>query len=225
MQPAASEWLGASNESLWKVASGLGLIRTGAILIAATLLLHVAVAVFTAFGGVGRATWLFPVSYAVVLIVRIMNVLGGVRCLSMPPELRARRWILAYVVIELPCLFIALADVAGAGSRAPQFVRQLSIAVALATFMMFLRNLGLSLGRNDLARRAIRLLLLWMMVIGIFLAEIAGVHLPLQVDGFWAGRGFRIEAVGVAFLVVDIVASVKNVNLLAAMRSAILTGR
>jgi len=232
MHPAASEWLGTPNESLRKVASGLGLIRNGLILLILGVLLYVVGMAFVVFGGAGRdALQLLTVLFeGMVFVGQIMNLLGSIRCLSTPPETRARGWIVASVVAEVLSMILGMDQLVGAKSEAAQSAQQLVGIVAFVTFILFLRQLGLFIGRTDLARRAINLLILWGVLIGLSLALIASAFLLQQRNGRQmfgaAGMGPEIAIVcGVTVLVLSIMALAKYLSLLADMKSAILNGR
>ena len=232
MHPAATEWLGTPNESLRKVASGLGLIRNGLVLLILAVLLYFAGMAVIALGGVGRNAlpMLTDIFEGMVFIGQIMNLLGSIRCLSTPPETQAKGWIVASVVTEVLSMILGLDRLTGKSSEAAQSAQQLLGIIAFVTFILFLRKLGLFIGRTDLARCAVNLLILWAVLIGLSLALIASAFLLQQQNGRQmfgrAGLGPEIAIVcGVTVLVLSIVALAKYLSLLADMKSAILRER
>ena len=167
-----------------------------------------------------------------------MKLIGSLRCLATPAETGARGLIVVSVVTEVLSVLLFLGLEMGlawqlaqplASTAAIRFVQPLLGITALVTFILFLRKLALFLGRPDLVRHAVDLLILTGLLIGIYLA--VDVVLPIVL---WnnaapglprAGLGPMAELIfvaGVTMLVLLCVALIKYVNLLGAMRSAIL---
>jgi len=231
MHPRAAEWLGTPNASLRKVASGLGLIRIGLILtIFSVLVSFFGILMIGLVGAGAKALGTTALLFiGMVLVAQILNLIGSILCLSTPAATQARGWIVASLVAEVLSMIISLTTLTGQQFEESQRVQQLLGIVAYVTFILFLRRLGVFIGRTDLVRRAINLLILWAVLIGLGLVLIAGTVLSLQGNGQFVGRSAGMAGIvlfaGVSMFVVEIVALVKYLGLLADMKSAILTGR
>jgi hypothetical protein len=233
MHPAASEWLGTPNESLRKVASGLGLIRTAVLLLVFVVIIFFVGCIFLGLNGGGRDTMqmLLVVFAVMVIVAQILNLVGSIFCLSTPQETGARGWIVASVVTEVLSMVISVGALLGVRGDGASGVQQLLGIIACVTFILFLRKLGLFIGRPDLAQRAINLLILW----GVLFAIIVGSIVLTVLAAQQANGGLRFArpavgpeiliAIGLSMIVLGIVAVVKYLSLLADMKSAILNGR
>lgn len=219
MHPKAQQWLDTPNESLRKVANGLGLIRTGAIvLILAMLLLFGGLVLININrGGVEDVKMLTLVFQVMAILGAILNLVGSIFCLSTPPESGARSWIFASVAAEVLSMVITAATLLGVGMDNPLLIQQLLGIIAFVTLILFLRKVGLFIQRPDLARRAVDLLILWGVLIGLILV-------PRVLGEAAIGREVTL-AIAVMMLVLAIVALVKYLTLLSSTKSAILGGR
>ena len=233
MHPAASEWLGTPNESLRKVASGLGLIRTGLLLLITVMILFFVGGFFLAFNGGGRdlLPMLLVVFVVAVIVAQILNLVGSIFCLSTPPETGARGWIVASVVAEVLSMIISVATLLGVRTEAGPGVQQLLGIIAGVTFLLFLRKLGLFIGRPDLAQRAVNLLIIFAVLFAIMIGSLVVTVMSVQMA--IGGQQFRgpavgpeiLIAIGLSVLILGLVALSKYLSLLADMKSAILNGR
>ncbi len=240
MHPKAAEWLGTPNESLRRTATGLGLVRTGLVLIIINILIGFVGGMLIAAGGGNLDTlrlFLFVLG-AIAIIASILGLVGKVFCLSTPAETEAQGWIYAAVGAEVLSLLITAAAVAGLITEANQqtagHVQQLLNIVAAITFVLFLRKLSMFIGRTDLAQRAMNLLILGAILVGLVLVAIFGGVLAMgniQANGPQAagqamgGMAGLILIVGLGMLVIGLVALAKYLSLLADLKSAIITGR
>ena len=93
-----------------------------------------------------------------VIIAQIMNLLGSVFCLSIPPESGARGWIFASVGAEVLSMVITVAALLKVNPENAQNAQQLLGIIAFVTLILFLRKLGLFIRRADLAQQAVGLL-------------------------------------------------------------------
>jgi hypothetical protein len=233
MHSKAVEWLGTPSTSLRKVASGLGLIRIGLILTIFSVLVSVFGILMIGLGGaganaLGTTALLF---IGMVLVAQVLNLVGTILCLSAPAETQARGWIFASLVAELLNMIPALAARLGlySDSEVAQSAELLLGIVAYVTFILFLRKLGQFIGRTDLAQRAVYLLLLGAVLVGLDMVFLASSVLSVEVKGQLGVRGAGMAGIalfaGVSMFIVEIVALVKYLGLLADMKSAILAGR
>ena len=221
MHPKAAEWLGTPSPSLGRVANGLGLIRSGGILAIAA----VALLVGGNIAGQQRLItfdvfkMLLIVFFGMVIIGGILNLVGKVLCLSTPQETGAQGWIYTSVGTEVISLGIQLTSLfVPLPPTAVQLQGLLNI-VAAVTFILFLRRLGLFIGRTELAQRAVMWLVLGAVMFGVVVLFIV-LNEP--------GRNGPLPAGYIGLLVVLVVLAVwvvKYLSLLADMKSAILTGR
>jgi hypothetical protein len=243
MHPVAAQWLGTPSPSLQRVANGLGMVFAGNI-----LLLVIVVGVF----GIGIAfaqdvATLAMVDRVVLIAARValgLTVAGGLFCLATPSESGAKGMIVVSVGATLFGLFIQLCFWLGAiGDSHPLLINLLSI-VAGITFLIFLRLLSRFIGRYDLGRRAISILV-WSIIstsafVGGTIMMVAALGWAL-LKGLAEGQAqaeAQLKAVlqtgaggallGTLFILIAVIIAlvtyVRYVLLLAQARTAILTG-
>jgi hypothetical protein len=219
MHPKAQQWLDTPNESLRKVASGLGLIRTGVILLILTVVLFIVGIEVIHGNGLGpdAAQTLFLCFRVMLIVTAVLNLVGSIFCLSTPPESGARGWIFASVAAEVLSMVITVAELLGLYVENALLFQQLLGIIAFVTLIRFLRKVGLFIQRPDLARRAVDLLILWGVLIGLIVGSTA-----LRDAAIGPEIGL---AIAVVMLVLAIVALVKYLTLLSGTKSAILGGR
>ncbi len=241
MHPKAAEWLGTPNESLRRAPPPVwGLFGLWGVLILLCI-------VGGFFGGIllgiGRAgpdvMQLFQFAFAAVLIVAgLLNLVGGIFCLATPSETGAQGLIYASVGCQVLSVIINLAATFGAipadALKTAAYTQQLLALISSVTFVLYLRRLSLFIGRTDLAQRAVTLLILGAMMIGLIVVLIVGAVLAVgnaqannaqALGNALAGLGGLTVIVMISLVVLFLVALVKYVNVLGDMKSAILTGR
>jgi hypothetical protein len=233
MHPAASEWLGTPNESLRKVASGLGLIRTGLLLLITAVVLCFVAGLFAGFAGrgaAGMAQMMLIALIVAIIVAQILNLVGSIFCLSTPSETGARGWIVASVVTEVLSMIISLVGLVGIATQELSGVQQLLGVVACVTFILFLRKLGIFIGRTDLAQRAVNLLILWGVLFAVVAGSVVMAVADVMPNGGPGARGALpggelLIVIVLSMIVIGLVAIVKYLSLLADMKTAILGGR
>jgi hypothetical protein len=241
--PVAVQWLGTPSPSLQRVANGLGMIFAGNMLMLVAVVGGICVGIAFA-QDVATLAMIDRVISIAALVAFGLNVAGSLFCLATPSESGAKGMIFASVGATLFGLFIQIGSSLGAvRDRHPVLINLLSI-VAGITFLIFLRLLSRFIGRYDLGRRAMSILI-WS-IISTF-AMIAGMIMMVAALGWALLRGLaegqaQAEAqlkvvlqagaggalLGMLLILIAVIIALVNyvryILLLAQARTAILTG-
>jgi hypothetical protein len=211
--------------SLRKVASGLGLVYAGLCMIVFAILLP-----FLAFPVMGGPHRLVIIATGLLLITGIvLDTVGRLLCLAMPQERSG-----AKIIIILAVAFDLIALVFSLLNLAKLFIPNLMLPPVLALvqtpmsivgsvlFVMFLRMLALYVGREDLAGRAILVLILGGVLVALLVVIVAMAFMSLQRGPQPGAAGTAVGILGLVTLVLGIVELVLYGNLLTYLRKAVL---
>jgi hypothetical protein len=222
--PAATEWLGAQSASLRRVATGLGLIYTGIVLVLVAIVVLIGMIVLRIRPP--TAIWVSRGAGVLSLIGAMFNVIGVLFCLATPPETRARGLIFTSVGAMLVTMLFAFFNFLQQVRLVAPLPTALNVAspllavVSVVSFLWFLRRLNQFVGRPDLARRAIVVIVYVCFVIAMY-------FLSLLYFGNWIER-LDIAMALLAFFGMIIIYAIWLVlyaNLVTHTRSAILGKR
>jgi hypothetical protein len=239
MHLAAAEWLGTPSRSLTTVANGLGTIYVGLTLVmlsavGGSILLRV----IGATADISLIRIIARMILVGIVVGVILNAVGTLTCLATPPETGAQGMIYASAAAMGINLLLTFVQFAIAMPGEVAFVQWALGIVSGLTFLIFLREMGLFIGRPDLARRArwvlVACVVLFGVLVGAIVLIISSVGLQF-VRAIAAGQnlggpgnggtglaigGFTIVGVIIAGLIIF----VRYTNLLVALRKAILAG-
>jgi hypothetical protein len=243
MHPVAAQWLGTPSPSLQRVANGLGMIFAGNILLLVIVVGVIGVGIAFA-QDVATLAMVDRVISIAALVALGLNVAGSLFCLATPSESGAKGMIVVSVLATLFGLFIQLSFWLGViHDNHPVFINLLNI-VAGTAFLVFLQILSRFIGRYDLGRRAISILVWSVLSTGAFLggtimmvAALGWALLKGLAEGqaqaeaqlkavLQAGAGGALLGTLLILiaLIIAVVTYVRYVLLLAQARTAILTG-
>ncbi len=234
------------HESLRQVATGLGLVRLSVIIMFLAFVVYFITAMFlvrglvaqggaaqagVARGAVPQQLQLVLVAFgAVVIAAKLLGLFGKYRCITVPEDSNARSLAIASFSIDLLTLAIGIVNrfLDPAIGQYAEGASGLLEIVSIVLFILFVRNVCMFIERPDLVTRAIGLVV----IIGVLFAIVlATVLLPLFMvpGGFGAGGRAMIQGIGaivtvlgLAMIILGLVALVKYLNLLGDTKAAIL---
>lgn len=208
---------------------GLSLVYYGIVLLLLTLILSIPI---TFVIGPTENVGLVLIGFgAMTFIAGVMMFVGQIVCLAVPVQTGARAYIIVTVLLQVGGFLQALLQVIE--QYAPQvqvplplmLLLNLLSALSIVFFVLFLRELSLSIRRNDLARRAITILILGAVVfvfaiVWIFGPMIAAFYTTLVPTGPGAWLlGGPLLAIGA------LICFVMYANLINAVRKVLLRRR
>lgn len=146
-----AKWIGKNPAALSKTALGLSLVYYGIILSLLSTILTFA-AFFIPFGLI--------ITLSGFMIGSVMMFVGPIFCLSVPAETNAKGLIVGTVVLQLINFSATVLPAVGVdfGLFSP-FAQMFGVLAAIC-FILFMRRLSQFIGREDLASRAGRVLML-----------------------------------------------------------------
>lgn len=161
------------------VAAGMDWVYYGLCLLIITVLLSgVGQAVARANRDLDQFVMVITLTQLGIVASRILDLLGCIRCLAIPASTHGagRSLILCSAILTAIAVVITIAAVAAMHLHfdIPRIVAQLQFPIGLlglVLFMLFLRSLGLNIGRPDIASSAITVLIL----MGALLVGIVGL--------------------------------------------------
>jgi hypothetical protein len=212
------------SQSLQTVATGLVLVYAGLCLLVVSYL-GLLVGLFLSVGqGADRWQWVLILALGMMVVTILMDMIGRLLCLAMPPEQSGTRVIIAAsVCFTLAALALSAIDLINTFVpivQLPPLVSQFQPLLALIgaiLFVLFLRNLALFVQRPDLGNRA---------NVVLVLGGVTGVALIVLTILTMSPRnprpGFgRVELFGLAVFVLAVALLIQYGNLLTYLRTAI----
>ena len=150
------KWTVTDSASLSKTAIGLSLVYYGIILFLLSTILTFGAAFFP---------FALMITLGGFMISSVMMLVGPIFCLSVPAETNAKGLIIGAVVLQLLNFSITVLSAAGVnlGPFAP-FAQMFGVLPAIC-FVLFMRRLSQFIGREDLASRAGRVLMLGLVTV------------------------------------------------------------
>ena len=149
--------------ALRPVGTGLGVIYASLILIVLSAIGGLAIASLGGRMGGGWQQILVVALVGIPVLASILSLVGGIMCLSVPPDC-GHTLVLSSVVLQgiqlmirLGSFFFGYVAIGGLAFMTPSLLGLPSM-LSVALFLLFLRRLAQFLQRNDLARRAVRVL-------------------------------------------------------------------
>jgi hypothetical protein len=240
MHPAAAEWLGSPSRSLTAVANGLGTIYVGLTLVmlsavGGSILMWVVGAARADISLIRILALLVPVG---IIVGAVLNVVGTLMCLATPPETGAQGMIYASAAAMGINLLLTFVQFAVALPGEVALVQWILGIVSGITFLVFLRQMGLFIGRRDLADRARSIIVACVILFGVLVGAIVLIILSAGIEFVQAiaagqnpggpvngGAGLAIGGFAiVGVIIAGLIIFVRYTNLLAALRKAILAG-
>lgn len=231
-----SRQFGAPIDSLRGVAAGMTLMRYSLLAWAAAMGLLILLNVCLSAGptAMGWTHAINAVYRGASLGALVLALAGRLRCLSTPPESDARGWIiasLAFFSLRVVVVTPSLVGIRISAAVQTWQLTELLAWMASVAFCLYLRKIALFVARADHARRAVTLLIIEGVQIGI----LAGIYASWQLlfligvaKPGAAGVGlafYRIETIANGcYFILEIVLLVKFFTLLGAMR-AVIRGR
>jgi hypothetical protein len=232
MNPVAVQWLGTPSPSIQKVATGLGLVYAGVLVILLAIVGGGVVgAIIGAAAGdpnavpraIAEHRAVFIGIFLVGLSGRVLNLVGSLFCLATPPESRAQGLISVSVAATIAAIAVQIGVFFRIVSESVQPVHIILIVISGLTFVLFLRRTAQFIGRVDLAERA-KSILIWFGVVLLLVVVIFG----LSLQGTVRPRGDGILAIvglmSIVGLITGLITVARYAKLLSGIRQAILTG-
>jgi hypothetical protein len=219
--PAATEWLGAQSESLRRVAFGLGMIYFGIVLVLVAIVVLIGMIALRV--DVRVAEWGLWGVRLLSLMGAVLSLVGALFCLATPSETRARGLIFTSVGATLVALLLAFFNflqqmrLVAQLPAAFNYAAPLLIVASIVSFLWFLRRMNQFIGRRNLARRAIVVIVYVGFLIAIDVLSVLSL-------GDWFARLFTALTVLVFFgmIIVHAIGLVLYANLVTNTRKAIL---
>jgi hypothetical protein len=215
MHPRAAEWLQSPDDpSLQKVASGLGMIYNGILVVFGGSILG-ALAVVFAFGVGGAIGGMVVVPLVLLALLTgvIMIIVGTLKCLATPEETGAKGLIGAAVTLYAAGFILS---VIWQSTKTPSFLvaNQVIWLGGSICFLLFLRQLAQFIGAGHLAERARLLLVLLGVTTGVRLLGLIGQFVSIPLLGL----------LGFGALIISLVSFFLYLGLLNRLRIAIQSG-
>ncbi len=198
LDPVAVQWLGTPSPSLRRVANGLGLIFTANLITLAEVLGGIAFLLLVRVDPATLETF-SALTSAASLAALVLGIVGCLFCLATPAESGARGLIYTSVGATLLALLIHFAVWLRAMPPATGTLESILNVVAIITFLLFLSSLAKFIGRWDLSKRAVSILIwgilatvafivgmvMFVATVGLAVLEALATHQP------WAQAQFQ----------------------------------
>ena len=160
------EWLQTDSAALSKTAIGLSLVYYGIVLLLISFMLTFCCIVAGLFSFVGL------VVVPGILIASVLVFVGPFLCLTVPEETKSKGLIIGSIVLQVINFAFLVLLLVGFGLFGLEIFAQAFGGLSAIFFVMLMRRLAQFIGREDLASRAIKDLVLGIVV---FLTAIIGV--------------------------------------------------
>jgi hypothetical protein len=169
-------WVSVDSPELRRTGLGLSFVYFGIVLVLLSVILSFFVIT------IGNAAY-GVILQGGVLVGYLLMLIGPMLCLSVPAETGAKGYIVGSVILQLLNICLTLGSAAlGAGSAIPSWVGLGGGATAMfgsILFVLFMRQLALFIGRDDLAKHANIVLILGLVLIASAIgAAVAATFLP-----------------------------------------------
>ncbi len=214
------EWARRDSAGLRQTGRGLSVYYYGIVFVLLGAILYFGAQFFAR--GMGDAAIILGVAILCLIVVGgLMLLVGPFFCLAVPAESGAKGMVTASVICTLLSIALALGGEFEVLDLRLAKMGNLIGLIGSICFMIFMKNLARFIGREDLARRAVRVLVAGSVVFVLWIGTAVTVALQAASNQF--ARGGAVSA-GLIMLVVGlagIIVFVMYANLVDALRKGI----